>query len=115
MVTDGSYNDVTQISMLSASPEGMMLALQHLERAYQLSPDYHNAVINFAYMKFRFGANSMQTIESSRQLFDDVTSQFPKQAEVFVMYGQVRWCVLIRVFDVVFIRCYKIVCKLMRQ
>ena len=78
-----------QIKMLSGSPEGMMAALHHLEQAYQLSPDYHNAVINFAYMKFRFGANSMQTIESSRQLFDEAISQFPKQAEVFVMYGQV--------------------------
>ena len=76
--------------MLSGSPEGMMTSLHHLEQAYQLSPDYHNAVINFAYMKFRFGANSMQTIESSRQLFDKAVSQFPKQTEVFVMYGQVR-------------------------
>lgn len=75
--------------MMTGSPEGMMAALQHLEQAYQLSPDYHNAVTNLAYMKFRFGANSMQSIESSRQLFIDAISQFPKQAEVFVMYGQV--------------------------
>ena len=75
--------------MLSGTPEGMMQALQHLEHAYQLSPDYHNAVINYAYMKFRFGANSMQTIESSRQLFNEAITKFPKQADVFVMYGQV--------------------------
>ena len=75
--------------MILGTPEGMMLALQQLEQAYQLSPDYYNALINLAYMKFRFGANSMQTIESSRQLFDKAVSQFPKQAEVYVMYGQV--------------------------
>lgn len=82
--------------MLSGTPEGMMTAVQHLEQAYQLSPLYHNAVTNFAYMKFRFAANSMQSIESSRQLFDKAISQFPKQPEVYVMYGQVsilsiRW------------------------
>ena len=74
--------------MLSGTPEGMMSSLHHLEQAYQLSPDYHNAIINYAYMKFRFSANSMQTIESSRQLFNKAVSQFPKRAEVFVMYGQ---------------------------
>ena len=75
--------------MLSGSPEGMMAALQHLEQAYQLSPDYHNAVINYAYMQFRFSGNSMQTLEASRDLFNKAIAQFPKQAEVFVMYGQV--------------------------
>jgi len=75
--------------MSAGTAEGIMLALQHLEKAYQLSPNYHNAVTSLAYMKFRFGANSMQTIESSRQLFIDAISQFPKQAEVFVLYGQV--------------------------
>ena len=100
--------------MLSGTPEGMMSALQHLEQAFQLSPNYHNAVTNYAYMKFRFAANSMQSIESSRQLFDKAVSQFPKQAEVYVMYGQVS--IIINKMDHVIstIRCYKIVCKLMK-
>ena len=89
MVTKTCIIKVQQINMLSGTPEGLMAALQHLERAFQLAPNYHNAVTNFAYMKFRFGANSMQTVESSRQLFDKAVSQFPQQAEVYVMYGQV--------------------------
>lgn len=79
----------TQLNMLSGTPDGMMLALKHLEQSYQLSPNYHNTIINFAYMKFRFTTNSAQSIESSRQLFDKAVSQFPKQPEVYVMYGQV--------------------------
>lgn len=92
LILNSSYGDIyvqmTKINMILGTPEGMMRALQQLEQAYQLSPDYYNALINLAYMKFRFGANSMQTIESSRQLFDKAISQFSKQAEVYVMYGQ---------------------------
>lgn len=88
MLTDIVISHV-QISMLTGSPEGLIQAMQYFEQAYQLSPSNYNALINFAYMKFRFAANSMQTIESSRQLFNEAISKFPKQAEVFVLYGQV--------------------------
>jgi len=72
--------------MLTGTPQGMMQAMEMLEKAYQHAPDYHNAITNLAYIKFRFS----QSIESSQQLFIDATRKFPKKAEVFVMYAQVR-------------------------
>ena len=71
--------------MLTGTPQGMMQAMELLEKAYHHAPDYHNVITNLAYMKFRF----TQSIESSRQLFIDATRKFPQKSEVFVMYAQV--------------------------
>jgi len=74
--------------MLTGTPQGMIQAMELLEKAYQHAPDYHNAITNLAYMKFRLS----QSVETSQQLFVDATRKFPKKAEVFVMYAQVWPC-----------------------
>ncbi|XP_065888673.1 mitochondrial import receptor subunit TOM70-like [Dysidea avara] len=85
---DRYYGDtfllMAKVSMLTGTPQGMMQAMELLEKAYHHAPDYHNVITNLAYMKFRF----TQSIESSRQLFIDATRKFPQKSEVFVMYAQ---------------------------